>query len=76
MKEEILNNLKVVCLSKLNESKKQNNEKKIEIYSIINDVLNTENAFDKLNMEIAINMINDLVDDLQKAKEIYMQIIK
>ena len=75
-KEEIVKNLKVICATKLMEAKKENNTKKIEIYSIISDVLNTENAFLRLDMEIAVNMICDLVDDIEKAKHIYMDLLR
>ena len=76
MKEKILKDLKVICLSKLSDAKRENNEKKIEIYSIINDVLSTENSFLKLDMEVGVNMIYDLVDDLKKAKQIYLELLK
>ena len=74
--QETLNELKVICSKKLTTAKMENNAKKIEIYSIISDVLNTEKSFDKLDMEIAVNMINDLVDDMEKAKKIYIELLK
>lgn len=74
--QETLKELKVICLAKLSDAKANNDAKKIEIYSIINDVLNAENAFDKIDMEIAINMINDLVDDMEKAKKLYIELLK
>ena len=76
MKEKILKNLKVICLAKLSNAKKEDNQKNIEIYTIINDVLNTENSLIKLDMEVVVNMIYDLVEDIEKAKEIYVQLLK
>ncbi len=75
VKEEILKNLKVICATKLSRAKKLDNKNDIEKFLVINDILNTENAFNKIDMEIAINIINDLVDNFDKAKEIYLQIL-
>ena len=75
VKEEILKNLKVICATKLSRAKKLDNKNDIEKFLVINDILNTENAFNKIDMEIAINIINDLVDNFNKAKEIYLQIL-
>ena len=75
VKEEILKNLKVICATKLFIAKKIDNKNDIEKFLVINDILNTENAFNKIDMEIAINIINDLVDNFDKAKEIYLQIL-
>ena len=75
MKDEILRNLKLICATKLTNAKNENNTKNIEIYTLILDILNTKNSFDKIDMEIAVNMIYDLVEDLEKAKQLYLSII-
>ena len=75
MKDEILRNLKLICATKLTNAKKENNTKNIEIYTLILDILNIKDSFDKIDMEVGINIIYDLVEDLEKAKQLYLSII-
>ena len=74
-KQKILNDLKLKCSAFKNYYAEKNNASKLSIYTHIEAILNTENAFDKIDSNVAINIINDLVNDKTKAKQIYLSLM-
>lgn len=71
-KNEITEQLILICKNKLNESKKLQNRNKIEIYETILNILSTPNFFNKQDIEITMNILNDLSIE----KEFMLEIIK
>lgn len=59
-KNEIVDNLVVICNSKLKESKNSNNHNKVELYETILKILKTPNFYDKQDIEVTMNILNDL----------------
>ena len=74
-KEKIISKLKQKCDELLEEFTSKNDDKKIKIYSSIKQILDTENAFEKLDAEVAVNLIYDLVQNKTKAKSIYIKLL-
>ena len=54
--------------------KKNKDEKMIKHFTIINKILSNEDAFNKLDAEIIINILNDIIGDKNKAVDVYKQI--
>ena len=54
--------------------KKNKDEKMIKHFTIINRILSNEDAFNKLDAEIIINILNDIIGDKNKAVDTYKQI--
>lgn len=73
--EKILSELKLKCEEFLRIYNSQQDTKKIEIYSSIKQILNTENVFEKLDAEVALNILYDLVQSKTKAKALYVKIL-
>lgn len=74
-KQKIMDDLKTKCSAFKNYYAEKNNASKLNIYTQIESILNTENAFDKIDSVVAINIINDLVNNKTKAKQIYLTLI-
>ncbi len=74
-KQKIIENLKQKCSAFINFYTEKNNNIKLNIYKSIEAILNSENVFDKIDATVALNLINDLVNDKLKAKEIYLSLI-
>ncbi len=68
--------LKSICQQKLHQSQLDGDKKKIEIYTLINQMLSQENAIKMLGVEISMNMLYDLGFNKKQAQKIYLEFIK
>ncbi len=68
--------LKVICQQKLHQSRLDGDKKKIEIYTLIDQMLSQENAIKMLGVEISMNMLYDLGFNKKQAQKIYLEFIK
>ena len=59
-KNETIEKLLVICNKKLNESIILQDNNKIEIYETIFNILKTPDFFNKQDIEITLNILNDL----------------
>ena len=74
-KQKIIDDLKQKCGAFINYYTEKKDTRKLNIYKHIDAILKIENAFDKIDATVAINVINDLVKNKQKAKQIYLELI-
>lgn len=74
-KNQIIENLKNKCEYFLLENIKKSDTKKIQLYKNILNILNSENFFHKLDVEILLNILIDLEISQEKALETYIQLI-
>ena len=58
-KNEITQNLILICQNKINESKIMNSSK-LDIYDAILKILKIPNFYDKQDIEVTINILKDL----------------
>lgn len=72
---DIILKLKELCEEKIKKCKFDGKKREIDAYLAILDVLNTKNGLLKLQPDIAISMINSLVQDEQMAKNIYLSLL-
>ena len=73
--KKIINKLKKECVFLLEKSKTKKNEKDIQLYSTILEILSSENAFSKMDIEVSLNILLDLGYTSKDALKIYNQLI-
>jgi hypothetical protein len=69
-KNEVVKNLVLICNDKLKDSINNKNSKKIELYETILKILNTPNFYDKQDIEVTMNILNDLGIDKDYSYDI------
>lgn len=74
-KQKIIDDLKLKCSAFINYYTEKKDIGKFNIYKHIEAILKIENAFDKIDGVVAINIITDLVKDKTKAKQIYLELL-
>lgn len=74
-KNEIINNLKKQCTKLYDKYNKKGDKSKIKLYSTISNILNSENAFDKIDAEVALNILLDLGMSQKNAYKVYNDIL-
>ncbi len=75
MDKILVQNLIVKCENLLENSKKEQDNRKIKIYNSIHEILNNENCFDKIDAEIAMNILLDLGFSSDEVVSVYSQLI-
>ncbi len=75
MDNEIVQNLTKKCETLYKNCKKEQNFIESNKYYSILQILKSENCFDKLDSEIAINLLLDLNYNLDQAIKLYSKII-
>ena len=73
MTQKIIESLKEICKQHIKQN--QSNKKQVEIYQTIEQILEQENAFLKLDAQTSLNILNDLLKDQKQAYETYILII-
>ena len=68
--------LKNICQQKLQESIASNDTKKIEIYTLIDQMLSQKDAIKMLGVEVTMNILYDLGFNKKQAQKIYLEFIK
>lgn len=71
----MIEELKHKANQKLEEYRVNKNEKMVKRLTLAIKILSNENAFKKLDAEIMINVLSDIVGDKNKAIKIYKKII-
>lgn len=71
-KNEIIEKLIIICENKIEESKQNKNDKKLQIYEVILNILQTPNFYNKQDIEVTMNILKDL--DIEE--EFMIEVIK
>ncbi len=70
-----LQELKSICSKKLEQYTKEKNEQKIKTFTLIQQMLEYEDALKKLGPEICFNIFYDLGFDKKQATQIYADLV-
>lgn len=74
-KKNIVKKLQTICKQKREHFQKEGNEQKVKVFSAIEKLLFFDNPFDKLDISTSLNILYDLLDDMNEAKDIYKILI-
>lgn len=73
--KKILNELIQINNQIINKCQQENNSQKLETHQLIASIIEEKNAFEKMDIEIALNIIVDILGDEKNAFDVYKRLM-